>query len=120
MTYQRQIGDKGEQIASDYLTALGYEVIDRNYTSRFGELDLVAIDGEELVFIEVKTRTTDTFGLPEEAITPAKLEKIQSAGLIWLQEHPEAPDDWRVEVVAIILNSSHQTREIQLFSGDLI
>lgn len=115
MTYQKQLGAKGEQIASDFLESKGYRIIDQNFSSRFGELDLVALDGEDLVFVEVKTRTNLAFGFPESSITPAKVEKIQNTGLIWLQDHPETTGDWRIDIIAILLNTHQEIEDIQHF-----
>lgn len=115
MTYQRKIGDKGEQIAADYLKDRGYQLLDNNYITRYGELDLVLLEFGTIVFVEVKTRTSTTFGLPEASVTPAKLERIQNAGLLWLQAHPEASEDWRVDVVAILINHQEDILDIQHF-----
>jgi len=115
MTYQRKIGDKGEQMAADYLKDRGYQLLDKNFVTRYGELDLVALEFGTVVFVEVKTRTSTAFGLPESSVTPAKLERIQNAGLLWLQVHPEAPNDWRVDVIAIIINHRGDILDIQHF-----
>lgn len=115
MTYQKQVGDKGEQIAADFLCRKGYQLLERNFISRYGEIDLVALENDCVVFVEVKTRTTQSFGLPEASITPAKLERIQNAGLMWLQAHPESPEDWRIDVVAIILDGKQQIQDIEHF-----
>lgn len=115
MTYQKQIGNHGEQIAAAYLGERGYKILDLNYHTRFGEIDLVAQKGNDLVFVEVKTRTNTSFGLPEASVTPAKLEKIESAALFWLQEHPEIRDDWRIDVIAILLNKEKALKDIQHF-----
>ena len=61
MTYQKWIGDKGEKIAAEYISDRGYEVLDRNYHTRYGEIDLVARDGDDLIFVEVKA--TDKQGI---------------------------------------------------------
>ena len=115
MTYQRRIGDKGEAIASDFLKDLGYQFLDQNYSTRYGELDLVFLDADMIVFVEVKTRTSDTFGSPESSITEAKLERIQNAALLWLQAHPEVDDDWRIDVVAILLDANAHAKDVQHF-----
>ena len=112
-TYQQQVGRQGEDIAADYLQIKGYQILDRNYHSRFGEVDLVAEKDGVIVFVEVKARTNNRFGLPEESVTPEKLEKIYDTALFWLQEHPELPDDWRVDVIAIQLDKAHNPRDIQ-------
>jgi putative endonuclease len=113
MTYQKKIGDRGEAIAAVYLQDKGYLVLEENYHSMYGELDLIALDRQDLVFVEVKTRTSTRFGFPEMSVTPDKLEKIQKTGLMWLQEHPEAPDDWRIEVLGILLDKNQNLIEIK-------
>jgi putative endonuclease len=113
--HQRKIGDLGEDIAAGFLESDGYQILDRNYHSRYGELDLVAKKENRLVFAEVKTRTSDAFGLPEASVTPGKFEKICNTGLIWLQEHPDEPDEWRVDVIAIRLDRARQIRDIHHF-----
>ena len=82
MTYQKRIGNQGEKIAAAYLESKGYRILEQNYHTRFGEIDLVAQEGDSLVFVEVKARTSTTFGLPEASVTPAKLEKIENAILV--------------------------------------
>ena len=115
MTYQQRIGSEGEDFAAQYLQSRGFEILDQNYHSRYGELDLVAEHDRCIVFIEVKTRTSDRFGLPEASVTPEKLEKINNTGLLWLQDHPEAPDDWRIDVIAIIMDKDNKVTDIQHF-----
>ena len=115
MTYQKKIGNIGEKIAAEFLLERGYRLIDQQYTTRYGELDLVMDDSGSVVFVEVKTRTTDTFGLPENSITTEKLEKIQKAGLLWLQAHPERNDFWRIDVIAVILDHQNSVKDVQHF-----
>ncbi len=115
MTYQKKIGDFGELQASKYLQNQGYLLLDEHYSTRYGELDLVMQAGDTIVFVEVKTRTTSTFGPPEASITPEKMEKIQNTGLLWLQEHPDAPDDWRVDAVSILLDQKNFIRDLKHF-----
>ncbi len=115
VTYQKRIGEVGENLAAAYLESKGYCILGRNFSSRFGEIDLVADCDDCLVFVEVKTRTTDTFGMPEDSITQSKLTKIESAGLMWLQAHPEITDDWRVDVISILLDSKGELKDLQHF-----
>lgn len=115
MTYQKDIGKKGELIAASYLEKKGYEIIDMNYTTRYGELDLVALERDCVVFVEVKTRKFNTYGLPEDNVTVQKLSKIEKAALVWLQSHPESPDDWRVDVISIIIGSDGNAQDVQHF-----
>jgi len=115
MTYQKKIGNFGEKIAAEFLKEQGYHLLDQQYTTRFGELDLVMVDSGSVVFVEVKTRTNEKFGLPETSITQEKLERIQNAGLLWLQAHPEINDIWRIDVIAVILDQHNAIKDIQHF-----
>ena len=115
MTYQRDIGSQGERIAADYLEDKGYQLLDTNYHTRYGELDLVMIEKDTIVFVEVKTRTSVAYGFPEESVTELKMEHLENAGLLWLQENPEAPDDWRIDVVSIFLDRHGQPQKIYHF-----
>jgi putative endonuclease len=117
MTYQKQIGNKGEQMAADYLQIQGFTLLDMNFNTRYGELDLVMLDSESLVFVEVKTRTSADLMMPEESITYAKFERIYNAGLLWLQAHPDCPDDWRVDVVAILLDRQKNIVDLHHFAN---
>lgn len=114
-TYQKKLGNKGEGIAAQYLRSRGYQIIDRNYHSRYGEIDLIAKQEDYMIFVEVKTRTSERFGMPEASVTAEKLEKINNTGLLWLQDHPEAPDNWRIDVIAIVMDKAHQVTDIQHF-----
>ena len=104
----KELGKWGEQLAADFLIKQGYSIIARNARTPYGELDLVAQQLSEhnlgemtTVFVEVKTRSSQTFGYPEESITPSKQEHLISAALHYLQEHPELDQDWRIDVIAI-------------------
>lgn len=97
----RSIGQKAESKAADFLEDLGYRILERNFRSKFGEIDLVALDGETLVFVEVKARATRLFGLPEEAVDRRKIKHITLAGEYYVSLHPELPKLQRIDVVAI-------------------
>ena len=75
-TEKRKIGDQGEDEAAKYLVEKGYKIIERNYSCRFGEIDIIAQKNEDLVFIEVKTRKNNYFGEPQEAVDYRKLDRI--------------------------------------------
>ncbi len=85
MSARQQLGAAGEALAAGWYTDRGYEVIDRNWRVREGEIDLVARKGRLLVFCEVKTRTSDRFGSPAEAVTFAKQRRIRRAAAVYLQ-----------------------------------
>jgi len=96
------IGREGEDLAEAFLLRQGYHIIERNYRLNFGEIDAIARDGETLCFIEVKTRETDCYGHPFEAVTPAKQRTIRKAAQVYLMEHPEESSVFiRFDVVGI-------------------
>lgn len=115
MTYQKRVGKIGEAIAAKHLAGKGYQILEQSFTARFGEIDLVALDKDCIVFVEVKARTTVGFGHPEESITASKLEKLENTALLWLEAHPESPDDWRIDVIAILLDHQNNVRDLQHF-----
>ena len=78
-------------------------VTGRNFHSRYGEVDLIAEEGETLVFVEVKARRATDYGTPEESVTPRKRERLTKTAQTYLQEHGLEQRDWRIDVVAITL-----------------
>lgn len=97
---------QGEDLASEYLKRRGYRVIDRNFRIRYGEIDIVAIEDRTLVFIEVKTRTTDEFGSPFEAITPWKLKQLIRSAQYYKLTHPSLPEQLRIDAIAVTIMPS--------------
>lgn len=105
---RQELGSWGEAYAANYLRDHGYEIISRNVRTPYGEIDIIAqqtsknVEEEIMtVFVEVKTRTSKSFGYPEEAITPRKQINLVSAAQHYLQEHPEMDMHWRIDVIAI-------------------
>ena len=82
-----RLGAQGESIAAAHLEASGLKITARNFRTRYGEIDLIAEDGDTLVFVEVKTRRGGTFGTPEEAVTARKRQHLAMAAAIYLQDH---------------------------------
>ena len=83
-----ELGASGEELAARWYEAAGYQVLDRNWRCREGELDLVVAKGRLAVFCEVKTRRGLAFGLPAEAVTPAKQRRLRQLALRWLADRP--------------------------------
>ncbi|MBQ6314844.1 MAG: YraN family protein [Mogibacterium sp.] len=77
MRHKKNIGDSGEEFAARVLEESGYQIIERNYSSRYGEIDIIALRDGILHFIEVKTRTSSDFGYPAEAVTETKITRIR-------------------------------------------
>ncbi len=98
------LGKKGEDLAAQYLANHGFSIIERNFKARYGELDIIALDGKTLVFVEVKTRIGRRFGLPEEAVTPKKLAEVVKTAQYYKILHPQLPDSLRIDVIGIELN----------------
>lgn len=95
------LGRWGESVAADYLTKLGYEIVERNMRTTYGEIDLVTRLNGVTIFVEVKTRANTHFGNPEESITTTKRQHLIEASQTILQKHPELDGDWRIDVIAI-------------------
>ncbi|MBM4272331.1 MAG: YraN family protein [Deltaproteobacteria bacterium] len=96
-----QTGKKGEEIAARYLESRGYRIIERNYRSRWGEIDIVAKDGNTVVFVEVKCRRSESFGDPQSAVGTNKQRKVSRMSLAYLKEKGLYPCDARFDVVAV-------------------
>jgi len=99
----RQTGAAGEKIAGQYLVKKGYRILAKNYTCRLGEIDIVAACGNELVFVEVRTKTGSTFGSPEESVTRTKQRKLANMAQYYLKANPGSPEDYRIDVIAVML-----------------
>lgn len=94
-------GNAGEEAALRILQLRGYKILGRKFRSKFGEIDIVAQEGNILVFVEVKTRWSQEYGYPEEAVTPQKVRSIIRTAEYYKLTHPNTPDLMRVDVVAI-------------------
>lgn len=106
MTERRKLGDAGEHYTERLLTRAGWRIIDRQWRGSKGEIDLVALDGEVLVLVEVKTRRGARMGTAEEAVSPAKAERLIALGSEYVATHPVYADHyWRVDLVAITLGA---------------
>lgn len=103
---RRRLGQWGEKVAALHLEAQGLLILERNWRCRGGEIDLVARDGETVVFIEVKTRRGRDFGAPEEALTPHKAEKLMQLGQQYIADRELDDVDWRIDLVAVELDGS--------------
>ena len=106
-TPRQRLGDFGERQAALFLEARGHQVIARGWRCPAGELDLVTLDGDELVFVEVRTRRGERLGTPEESIDARKAARLLALGDHFLAAHP-AHDTriWRIDLVAIVLDAS--------------
>ena len=101
----RKAGDRGEEIARRYLVRRGYRILESNYRTRYGEIDLVVRHGETLIFVEVKLRRGTGFGDPLESVTPRKQEQVRTIAEQYLQEKEPEFDEIRFDVVGILNDS---------------
>lgn len=101
MHSRQQFGRWGERVAIRYLRRKGFIILDRNVFTPYGELDVVALDGRELVFVEVKARRTQNFGLPEDSITRQKLEHLWNA-LLYYCEESRWKGAFRLDVISVV------------------
>ena len=118
---RKALGSKGEDLAVQYLKKKGFKVIERNYHCSAGEIDLIAREGKTLIFVEIKTRSSSEFGLPQEAVDRFKQKKMIEVARAYLAEHhlnEEIPA--RFDVVAIHLTSTGPDIELikDAFQGE--
>jgi putative endonuclease len=101
---RKRLGDWGEGLAANYLQNAGYRIVAAKWRSPHGEIDLIARDGDTLVFVEVKTRRGRLFGAPEEAVTAHKQQKLTLLAQQYMLDH-DLDSPWRIDVVAVELDS---------------
>jgi putative endonuclease len=113
--HNQLIGKWGEDCAADYLEQKGYLILARNVRTPEGEIDLIAQKEGSLVFVEVKTRTDNQRGYPEEAVTEEKMEHMNNSAEHYLESHPEYEDQWRIDVIAVTGKLNSQNPQIEWF-----
>ncbi|MHB9155453.1 MAG: YraN family protein [Endomicrobiales bacterium] len=101
MSDTQELGNEGEQQGLAFLKKKGYLLLARNFRTRYGEIDLVTRDGDDLVFVEIKLRGSASFGMPFEAVTAAKQGRIVRAALQYVKEHRLRRENMRFDVVSI-------------------
>lgn len=99
------LGRFGESYAVSYLSRKHFVILERNFRAGYGEIDIIAYDADTLVFVEVKTRTSLTFGSPKAAVTPMKLREIIKTAQYYMLTHPAKPKQIRVDVIAILMDA---------------
>lgn len=102
----RDIGDEGEEIAAAYLESKGWLILDRNYFFEKAEIDIVAFDRTQIIFIEVKKRSSTYFGRPEEYVTPKKEKLIKKVAEAWVYERKMETALVRFDVISIVQKGS--------------
>lgn len=114
---RKDTGILGEKLAKDFLKRRGYRILETNYRCPEGEIDIVAKHKGSLVFIEVRAKQSVAFGIPEESITLAKMERLRAAATRYRQTHNNLPQLWRIDVVALELNQRGKLSRIELIEN---
>jgi putative endonuclease len=102
ITNKRTTGNYGEDLACKFLQQLGYQIVERNYFYGHGEIDIIARDGDELIFVEVKYRTNDEYGPPELSISKGKQRLVKRTAEAYLFEHGIKDQNCRIDLIAIL------------------
>jgi putative endonuclease len=114
-TARQGLGRTGERLAAEALLSKGYSILERNFRCRQGEIDLVAEDEQDIIFVEVKARRGISFGLPEDALTLRKRRKLAEVASYYLDLHTCSDRSWRIDVVAVQFSSSGKLEEIRIY-----
>lgn len=122
MSGKQQLGKWGEERARIYLERKGVKILDSNFRTPYGELDLIGLEDSQVVFFEVKTRSSDSFGFGEQSITRVKQQHLIDSAEVYIQKHPHLGEDWRIDAIVIDGNPSRKKNIIRWFknaiSGD--
>ena len=114
---RKMTGAAGERIASAYLKKLGYRILESNFRTPFGEIDIVARLGRVIVFVEVKSRTTSSFGPPYLSVTKSKERHIVKNALFYLKRLKIYNADWRIDIISVKLNHECKAESIELIEN---
>jgi putative endonuclease len=119
MMERKSLGDLGETLAKAHLKKKGYRLIETNYRCHSGEIDIVARQKDYLVFVEVRTKSTLDYGSPEESLSPAKQKHMIKSAYHYLQNHPKHPENWRIDLVAVVLDAENKPKRIDILENAL-
>lgn len=114
MSHTQSIGQAGENQAVIHLQKIGYKILSRNFRTKFGEIDIIARDDNTLVFVEVKNRSSLNYGYPEDAITNAKLHRLNLAIQFYCHVNNIQNTPQRIDVIAIDSNGIRHLQNITL------
>lgn len=110
MGTNKVFGAFGESLATEYLSEKGYKVLERNFSCRIGEVDIIAMQEDTVAFIEVKTRSSEKFGLPSEAVSLTKQNRIVKTALYYMQRNRLLDYMCRFDVIEIIVDPENKSR----------
>lgn len=113
MQTKKEIGEFGEAVAENFLRADNYEILAKNYRTRIGEIDIIAKKDKKLAFVEVKTRTSEIYGLPQESITKRKLIRMLRSAMFYLAENNIKNNSFRIDVISVQLEKTGKVARIE-------
>ena len=109
-----ELGEKGEELTVSFLQERGYRIVANNFRSPLGEVDLVAQEGDTTVFVEVKTRRSLAYGVPQESVTSMKQAQILKTALIYLKKNNLGNGNYRFDVVSVVIGPDGEVKSIEL------
>lgn len=115
--FKKRLGKKGEDLAFNFLKKNGYQILERNFRIRGGEIDIIARDKEVLVFVEVKTRYSHEYGLPSESMTYFKLRSLLKTAQFYIQKIKWGDRQYRIDFVGIDYSVSKDIPKIELIKN---
>ena len=114
---RKTTGMIGEKLAADFLTKQGYEIVETNYRCKEGEVDIIAKDGEFLVFVEVRGKNSRAFGSPEESVTARKKQHLRNVAARYQETHDDLPLQWRIDFVAVELDGRGKPMRLEVIKN---
>jgi putative endonuclease len=114
---KRDTGKMGEELACEFLGHNGYDIVETNYRCPEGEIDIIARHQDTLVFVEVRTKTSQRYGGPEESITPVKAARLRTLAARYGQSHEGLPEARRIDVVAIQMSKDGRASRIEIIEN---
>ena len=118
--FNRKVGKEGEEIAAKFLLDKGYKILERNYHTRFGEIDLIASKNNVLAFVEVKLKHGNDFGTPEEMIGYSKLSQVQRMAQFYLMDKPKMAAIYKtysIDAVCIMMGEDGEIKRINHYDN---
>ena len=112
-TRNKKLGELGEKAARGYIERTGLTILDTNFRCPYGEMDIIALKGDCVVFLEVRTRTSHDLGRPEESITPSKEKRLIATAQTYLQSRTDLPCDWQIDLGAVDIDQRGRISRIQ-------
>ncbi|MCF7845493.1 MAG: YraN family protein [Candidatus Pacebacteria bacterium] len=111
MYSKQKVGIRGEDVACRYLQENGFQVLERNYKTKYVEMDLVALKDDEVVFVEVRTKTGERFGSPEETIKKDKIRRLKR-GAVGYAQRKNYEGQYRIDLICVVLNNQGEVERV--------